>query len=42
MARRLLILIALAFLALFLGMPLLAVFAQALAKGVVAYFTAIS
>lgn len=42
MARRLLILIALAFLALFLGMPLLAVFAQALAKGLVAYFAAIS
>jgi sulfate transport system permease protein len=42
MARRLLILIALAFLALFLGMPLLAVFAQALAKGVTAYFAAIS
>jgi sulfate/thiosulfate transport system permease protein len=41
MARRLLILIALAFLALFLGMPLLAVFAQALAKGVLAYITAI-
>jgi sulfate transport system permease protein len=41
MARRLLILIALAFLALFLGMPLLAVFAQALAKGVTAYFAAI-
>jgi sulfate/thiosulfate transport system permease protein len=42
MARRLLILIALAFLALFLGMPLLAVFAQALAKGVTAYYAAIS
>jgi sulfate/thiosulfate transport system permease protein len=42
MARRLLILVALAFLALFLGMPLLAVFAQALAKGVTAYFAAIS
>ncbi len=42
MARRLLILIALAFLALFLGMPLLAVFAQALAKGVTVYFAAIS
>ena len=42
MARRLLILIALAFLALFLGMPLLAVFAQALAKGGAAYFAAIS
>jgi sulfate/thiosulfate transport system permease protein len=42
MTRRLLILIALAFLALFLGMPLLAVFSQALAKGVIAYLTAIS
>jgi sulfate transport system permease protein len=42
MGRRLLILIALAFLALFLGMPLLAVFAQALAKGVTIYFAAIS
>jgi sulfate/thiosulfate transport system permease protein len=42
MTRRLLILIALAFLALFLGMPLLAVFSQALAKGIIAYLTAIS
>jgi sulfate/thiosulfate transport system permease protein len=42
MGRRLLILIALAFLALFLGLPLLAVFVQALAKGVATYASAIS
>jgi sulfate/thiosulfate transport system permease protein len=42
MARRLLIAIAAVFLGLFLLMPLLVVFAQALSKGVGAYFVAIS
>jgi sulfate transport system permease protein len=42
MARRLLIGCALLFMVLFLGLPLLTVFAQALAKGVSAYLTAIS
>jgi len=42
MARRFLIGCALLFMALFLGLPLLTVFAQALAKGVSAYFMAIS
>jgi sulfate transport system permease protein len=42
MARRLLIGCALLFMALFLGLPLLTVFTQALAKGVDAYFMAIS
>ncbi len=42
MRRRLLICCALLFMALFLLIPLLTVFAQALAKGVAAYFTAIT
>jgi sulfate transport system permease protein len=42
MRRRLLIGVALLFMAVFLGLPLITVFAQALSKGVSAYFTAIS
>jgi sulfate transport system permease protein len=42
MGRRLLIALALAFLGLFLVLPLLVVFAQALAKGVGVYLTAVS
>jgi sulfate transport system permease protein len=42
MARRFLIGCALLFMALFLALPLLTVFTQALAKGVAAYLTAIS
>jgi sulfate transport system permease protein len=42
MGRRLLIALALAFLGLFLVLPLLVVFVQALAKGVAAYLTAVS
>ena len=42
MRRRLLIGCALTFMALFLLIPLLTVFAQALAKGVAAYYTAIT
>jgi sulfate transport system permease protein len=42
MARRLLIGCALLFMALFLGLPLLTVFTQALAKGAAVYFAAIS
>jgi sulfate/thiosulfate transport system permease protein len=42
MKRRLLIGCALLFMALFLGLPLVTVFAQALSKGVSAYFTAVS
>jgi sulfate transport system permease protein len=42
MTRRLLIGCALLFMTLFLGLPLLTVFAQALSKGVAAYFNAIS
>jgi sulfate/thiosulfate transport system permease protein len=42
MKRRLLIACALLFMALFLGLPLVTVFAQALSKGVTAYFTAVS
>src|ERR1700760_3432079 len=41
MKRRLLIGIALSFMALFVGLPLITVFAQALSKGVSAYLTAI-